>query len=205
MAEPTPRKRIVMEADDDFFSQALMDEAENGYAEEPEEEEPWDPPVASTSRVVEPPPAVELNGAGHESGKNETRVKEGKKRLMLEPEEGFGHEEADVETGGECPWPLWEVRELKARFLDPVLTQRRAAVVFPQAAGRSYTSRFGNLSSVNLTLNPGYVEAAPIAATTFDGRTFIIKRRKRVDGFEESADEVVRSLLLVERRSQLMA
>ena len=42
MAEPTPRKRIVMEADDDFFSQALMDEAENGYAEEPEEEEPWE-------------------------------------------------------------------------------------------------------------------------------------------------------------------
>lgn len=190
-----------MEADDDFFAQMAMDEAEN-EDQEPEEEDPWDPPsapIASTSRVVEPLPVVEVDGVGKDRGENGMGVREGKRRLMLEPEEGFGHEEEDVEMGGEYAAARWEGRQLMAATTDPVLNQRQAtAVVPPQAAGRSYTSRFGNLSSVNLTLKPGYVEAAPIAATTFDGRTFIIKRRKRVDGFEESADEVVRSVWVLE-------
>lgn len=116
-AAPTPaRKRIVFEQDDDFFQDALLAEAEEDDEQPPEDmyDDPHSTapvpapskvferrvaPVASSSsssstRPLAPPPApVAAINAGQVS-----QVKEGKKRLVLEVEEGFGFEDDEEDA-----------------------------------------------------------------------------------------------------------
>jgi hypothetical protein len=173
-----------MEVDDDFFMQAMIQDAEE--EQPPEEEDEGDDdlyaPVASTSRAptkVQEVPAVVAKGS---------EVREGKKRLVMELAEGFGDEDED-DAAMECRSHL--PPSLSPQFADhhihtAVVSERRQAPVAPLAA------RYGDLSSVNLALSSNYIEAAPISATTFDGRKFILKRRKRIDSALNSAVEAVR-------------
>lgn len=55
----------------------------------------------------------------------------------------------------------------------------------------SFTAQYGNLSSLNLAIRPGYIEAAPTTAKNFAGETIILHRRKRLAGYQTSNDEKV--------------
>lgn len=59
--------------------------------------------------------------------------------------------------------------------------------------GPDYTSEYSNLSSVNLSIRPGYIEAASVYATNFEGKRIILPRRRRLGGYETSATEKVSS------------
>lgn len=58
----------------------------------------------------------------------------------------------------------------------------------------SYTNQYGNLSSVNLSINPGYIEAAPTTAKNFAGETITLKRRRRIAGYQTSSSEKVSTI-----------
>lgn len=114
---PTPRKRMVFEEDDDFFAAAALAEAEEIEAAEEQQQQEEQPPasfspvkervpVASTSAHPLPkstpaPFMREDTEVTHRSG-----VKEGKRRIVLEAEDGFG-DGMDFEgtAGSRCSEP----------------------------------------------------------------------------------------------------
>lgn len=63
----------------------------------------------------------------------------------------------------------------------------------------SYTSKYSNLSAVDLTATGGSsslrsIEAAPVQATTLSGKRVILGRRKKLSGFvPTAADKVSRA------------
>ncbi|BGP13306.1 Chromosome transmission fidelity protein 18 [Rhodosporidiobolus nylandii] len=85
----------------------------------------------------------------------------GKGRMVFEEDEAFGEEEL---VFSQAPRPA----------LDAATTSHM----------HDYTSRFGSVTSLNLSgLQPGYIEAAPVQATRLDGRQFFLKRRKKLDNW----------------------
>lgn len=102
LGAPTPRKRIVFEEDDDFFAASALAEAEQDEEEQHQamQQQPPSPvkervaPVASTS--AQRLPSVGAIEQQQQFSRDSTEVpsrpgvKEGKRRIVLEPEEGFG-------------------------------------------------------------------------------------------------------------------
>lgn len=94
LGAPTPRKKVVLEQEDgfdDFFAAAALAEAEQDDEEQP----PSSPvkrvqPVASSSAQRLPPKAPTPVLQEETEVISRPGVKEGKRRLVLEPEDGFG-------------------------------------------------------------------------------------------------------------------
>lgn len=103
LGAPTPRKRIVFEEDDDFFAASALAEAEQEEEQQQPQEVQQPPsspvkervaPVASTSaqRLPSTGAMEQQQPFVRDSTEVPSRpgVKEGKRRIVLEPEEGFG-------------------------------------------------------------------------------------------------------------------
>lgn len=113
-------------------------------------------------------------------------IKDGKRRMVLEEDDQFGTEEHSF---GELERRRPRTN-LRAPGFDSLDAIKGAA---PRAPGHSFTNRFADLSAVNLNfVRSGFVEAASISATTFDGHKVTLKRRKRIDALEETQDEIVK-------------
>lgn len=92
LGAPTPRKKVILEQEDgfdDFFAAAALAEAE-----QEEEQQPPSSPVRRVGASSSTPrrAAVAAKTMGQEDTEIISRpgVKEGKRRLVLEPEDGFG-------------------------------------------------------------------------------------------------------------------
>jgi hypothetical protein len=203
LGAPTPRKRIVFEEDDDFFAGAALAEAEQ-QEEMMEDEEALQAmvalehervPVASTSAqpVVRRLPQESKSVEEQEVVASRPGVKEGKRRLVLEPEEGFG-EDAEME-GERTRLTMGSRGELIVLLRSEDLPIPRAPPPVDadvrRATARDFTSRYADLPALNLNLRPGFIEAAPVTATTSDGRKITFARRKRLEAFEETAVQKV--------------
>lgn len=129
---PTPRKRMVFEEDDSFFAAAALAEAEEDEVDE-EPHQPQEQPPSSSSPVKERVPVASTSAqrfpqipkttpAPFERKDTEVisrpGVKEGKRRIVLETEEGFG-DGMDFEGAHRCA-----VVDLEARAYPFALTQK---------------------------------------------------------------------------------
>ncbi|KAL8280406.1 hypothetical protein RQP46_007054 [Phenoliferia psychrophenolica] len=167
-----PRKRLVLEPSEDFLDAALLAEAElEGQDSRGEEEPPKDASPEVTADAPADAPR-ESNGASEDVEMLEEQVfvrrgvKEGKKRLVLVPDDDFAEQQHEDAGGGAADEDMRQVGPSD------------------EATRRPAGSRVGpDYSSVNFSSrNAIAIEAAPIAATTFDGRKITFKRRKRVEG-----------------------
>ncbi|GAA5932082.1 hypothetical protein JCM3775_004236 [Rhodotorula graminis] len=97
--------------------------------------------------------------------------RKGKSRMLLEEDEDFG---AFGEDGG-----------VGDDFSSRPQAPRPAALANAATHLHDYTSRFGSVSALNLsTVPPGYIEAAPVQATTLDGKKIVFKRRKKLESWQ---------------------
>ncbi|GAA6000732.1 hypothetical protein JCM10207_004630 [Rhodosporidiobolus poonsookiae] len=104
----------------------------------------------------------------------------GKGKMLFEEDEGFGAFADEADEG-----------------LSASSTARGSPAPAPKAASRAglaapshthdYTSRFGSVSSLNMSLNSGYIDAAPVQATRLDGRQIVIRRRRKLESWAGSS------------------
>ncbi|GAA5826003.1 hypothetical protein JCM3770_001194 [Rhodotorula araucariae] len=96
--------------------------------------------------------------------------RKGKSRMLLEEDDEFG---AFDEDGGAS----------SVSILTPV-PPRTATLAGAASHTHDFTSRFGSVSTLNLSTVPsGYIDATPIQATTLAGTKLVFKRRRKLDGF----------------------
>ncbi|GAA5991782.1 hypothetical protein JCM11641_005682, partial [Rhodosporidiobolus odoratus] len=104
-----------------------------------------------------------------EAGQVVKKDDKGKGRMILEEDDGFGAF-GEEEFGG-----------FAARPPPPPPGAGPSRPLAANSHTHDYTSRFGAVSSLNLSLRPGWIEAAPVQATRLDGRQFFLKRRKKLE------------------------
>ncbi|KAM0749881.1 P-loop containing nucleoside triphosphate hydrolase protein [Meredithblackwellia eburnea MCA 4105] len=213
---PPARKRLVLISDDDFMmdDDALLAEAEmEGQTQEqdiPEgfEEDEMDPRkkqlVSEEELYAQPRPATNASSSttnatgGEEEGEDSDddfaeeqvfvrkEVREGKKKLVLVPDEDLG---LDMDEVG----PASDEEQEVGRQAD--FTRR--------TAGRDYTTP--DYSKVNFSSrNLNYVPAAPIEATTFDGKKITFKRRIRASSSLYAAKQAKENSAALLRLSKSM-
>ncbi|GAA5854527.1 hypothetical protein JCM9279_000830 [Rhodotorula babjevae] len=96
--------------------------------------------------------------------------RKGKSRMLLEEDDDFGSFGEDGNAGESVP--------------SRPSAHRAAGLAGAATHSHDYTSRFGAVSSLNLSTVPlGYIEAAPVQATTLDGKKLVFKRRKKLESW----------------------
>lgn len=108
-------------------------------------------------------------------------VKEGKRRMIMELEDDFGDDSLMADLATET---------------GPAAAATASTVGNRDSFTHDYTKRFADLSAVNLNLRPGEIEAAPIQATTLDGRQISFQRKKKVESWQDSQAQQVCAHLL---------
>ena len=193
LGAPTARKKLILEQEDgfdDFFAAAALAEAEAGQDER--QAGRAESPVASISLARASVPAAK-NSAPEDTEIINSRpgVKDGKRRLVLEPEDGFG-------DGMDLEGTLHFAGDLSPLLMlgHPDLPPRPRPMPPMRERDFSSTSGFGaaHLPSLNLNLRPGEIEAASISATTLDGRKITFGRRKKLESWQDSSAQKVRNL-----------
>lgn len=190
---------IQFEEDEDFFNSMIAEAEMEAQLEEPEvEEEEYDEETTSLPPPPSKQPIVVLSTDDEEMSSTIDRaaVKQGKRPEVIDPEEeeefGFGEEEFEPSRTSYPPAKPSLIR-LTSQLLYIEMIYSVAAAKSRHA--HSYTAQYSDLTNLNLNLvRPGYIEAAPISAKNFDGRVITLRRRKRIDAYDESPGEVVCSL-----------
>ncbi|GAA5865391.1 hypothetical protein JCM1840_001552 [Sporobolomyces johnsonii] len=210
---PTPpnhRKRLHLEEDDDFFAMAALAEAEANQeqpqptvdfdegedvgmdvlreieAQEREERErsavrstaTKGGSSAPTSTVARPSP-VNLGGSSRDA--------KGKGRMLFEEDDDFGG------------------LDHHDQVMSAPSKSAHASAPRPLAPRHDYSAQYGSVSSLNMSLRPGYIEAAPVQATTLDGRKIILRRKKKLESWVgTSADQKEDSAALAKLAASML-
>ncbi|BGP37138.1 Chromosome transmission fidelity protein 18 [Rhodotorula kratochvilovae] len=132
-------------------------------------------------------------GVGSANADAPPRDRKGKSRMLLEEDDDFG---AFGDDDG-----------ASSAFAARPAPPRPAALAGAALHTHDFTSRFGSVSSLNLSaVPPGYIEATPIQATTLGGKKLVFKRRKKLEGWRASgSSKKEESAALGELASSMLA
>ncbi|GAA5979308.1 hypothetical protein JCM10908_002874 [Rhodotorula pacifica] len=173
----------AIEAAAQLEAEAEMDEGEDvdmdvlREIEEQEMEERQKVARQPEARSSSSQPAARVQAAG-ESSKGQA----GRARMVFEEEEDFGaFGETDL---GEAGVDVHTRREY-CKFL----LSAKESVSLAESHAYDYSSKYGNVSNLNMSALPsGYIDAAPVEATTLDGRKVSFARRKKLRAYATTSE-----------------
>ncbi|GAA5930725.1 hypothetical protein JCM1841_004748 [Sporobolomyces salmonicolor] len=202
-AASTRRKRLHLEEDDDFFAMAALAEAET--TREPpqptvdlDEGEDVDMDVLRETEAQEREERerTAVRSTGIEGGSSASAS------TMTRPVPGIGAAEGRLSVGDSSKDAKGKGRMRFEEDDDFGGLDHHDQVMFasskpahvsaprPLAPQHDYSAHYGSVSSLNMSLRPGYIEAASVQATTLDGRKIILRRKKKLDSWVgTSADQ----------------